>query len=72
MVVKQEGNELTIIGQAEEGDHMNGEIPVFKSYLRESLEHQKELGKAIEEKILPVYVLPHLFFLPFYLVNLSY
>lgn len=29
---------------------MNEEIPVFKSYLRESLEHQKELEKAIQEK----------------------
>lgn len=29
---------------------MNEEMPVFKSYLRELLEHQKELQKAIEKR----------------------
>ncbi len=41
---------MTITGQAEKGDKMNEEMPVFKSYLRESLEHQKELEKAIQNK----------------------
>lgn len=26
------------------------DMPVFKSYLRESLEHQKEIEKAIKDK----------------------
>ena len=39
---------MTISGQAEKGEEMN-EMPVFKSFLRESLENQKEIEKAIEE-----------------------
>ena len=39
---------MTISGQAEKGEEMN-EMPVFKSFLRESLENQKEIEKALEE-----------------------
>ena len=38
---------MTITGQAEKGEQMN-EMPVFKSFLRESLENQKEIEKALE------------------------
>lgn len=38
---------MTITGQAEKGEKMN-EMPVFKSFLRESLENQKEIEKALE------------------------
>ena len=38
---------MTIAGQAEKGEKMN-EMPVFKSFLRESLENQKEIEKALE------------------------
>ena len=38
---------MTIAGQAEKGEKMN-ETPVFKSFLRESLENQKEIEKALE------------------------
>ncbi len=39
---------MTISGQAEKGEEMN-EMPVFKSFLRESLENQKEIEKALED-----------------------
>lgn len=38
---------MTITGQAEKGEQMN-KMPVFKSFLRESLENQKEIEKALE------------------------
>lgn len=38
---------MTITGQAEKGEQMN-EVPVFKSFLRESLENQKEIERALE------------------------
>ena len=38
-----------IPGQAEKGVTMNEDMPVFKSFLRESLENQKEIEKALEE-----------------------
>ena len=38
---------MTITGQAEKGEQMN-EMPVFKSFLRESLENQKEIETALE------------------------
>ena len=38
---------MTITGQAQKGEQMN-EMPVFKSFLRESLENQKEIEKALE------------------------
>lgn len=38
-----------IPGLAEKGVTMNEDMPVFKSFLRESLENQKEIEKALEE-----------------------
>ena len=46
IIVKRE-SQMTITGQAEKGEQMN-EMPVFKSFLRESLENQKEIEKALE------------------------
>lgn len=46
IIVRRE-DRTTITGQAEKGGHMN-EMPVFKSFLRESLENQKEIEKALE------------------------
>lgn len=42
------GNEARL-NRTEKGGNMN-EMPVFKSFLREQLENQKELEKAINEK----------------------
>ena len=45
--IVRRGSQMTIAGQAEKGEKMN-EMPVFKSFLRESLENQKEIEKALE------------------------